>query len=61
RSRFIGSLAASTVASMLLGLNDRHGGNVMLDTKGHIFHIDFEYLMTKKPHTENSSWRHSLK
>ena len=49
RNRFIGSLAASTVASIILGINDRHGGNLMLDTKGHIFHIDFEYLMNKQP------------
>ena len=49
RKRFIGSLAASTIASMVLGINDRHSGNILITTRGVLFHIDFEFLLSHKP------------
>jgi hypothetical protein len=45
KMRFAQSLAISSCLSYILGLGDRHLDNIMINSKGQIFHIDYGYLM----------------
>lgn len=46
KKRFSKSLAISSCLSYMLGLYDRHTDNIMINTKGQIFHIDPAYIMS---------------
>lgn len=44
KDKYSNSLAVSSSLSYLLGLTDRHMDNIMINKKGQIFNIDYEYL-----------------
>lgn len=51
---FMLSLVGYALVSFLLGLKDRHNGNIMIDTKGHLIFIDFGFAMGMAPGHEFS-------
>ena len=46
---FASSLAGSAVFTYLLSIKDRNNGNVLVDNRGHIIHIDFGFCLGISP------------
>mmetsp|Transcript_18540 Transcript_18540/g.28020 ORF Transcript_18540/g.28020 Transcript_18540/m.28020 type:complete len:901 (+) Transcript_18540:167-2869(+) len=58
---FMKSLAGYSLVSYLLGLKDRHNGNIMISNLGHLIHIDFGFAMGMAPGHEFSFERANFK
>ena len=61
QTNFMQSLAAYALVSYFLGLKDRHNGNIMIDTRGHLIFIDFGFAFGMAPGHEFSMERAPFK
>ncbi|KAG3157573.1 hypothetical protein PI124_g10596 [Phytophthora idaei] len=50
---FVESLAAYSIVCYVFQIKDRHNGNILVGTDGHVIHIDFGFLLTNSP---GSNW-----
>ena len=49
QKNFVESLAGYCLYNYMFNVKDRHNANIMIDSLGHIIHIDFGFLLQNAP------------
>lgn len=49
QKNFIQSLVGYSLACYILNIKDRHNDNIMVDSEGHIIHIDYGFMLSNQP------------